>query len=182
MEIREFLELNSSRLNADMLADRMEEDPSVLEEVWTIMLEDRDPVSMRAAWSLGIFEKRHPGTLDDRSAEIADILPGITSHGVRRCLLSLISRMPVPEEQSGFLFDFCYTVLESPGWEIGHKVHAMTILYNISESQQELKPELIALFESLLEDESSAIIARSRNILSRLYRDLSLPDNQRYRP
>ncbi|MBA7587612.1 hypothetical protein ES708_29643 [subsurface metagenome] len=48
MDIREFLGLNTSRLNADILADKIGEDPDVFDIVWKIMLEDTHPVSMRA--------------------------------------------------------------------------------------------------------------------------------------
>lgn len=174
MEVREFLELMSSRINADMLADKIEEDPDVFDLVWEIMLEDRHPVSMRAAWTLSIFAERHPYFIEPRIDDIIEVLPKLGSTGVQRCLLKMLTLVPVPEEHCGILFDFCFEVLESVRSEIAHKAYAMFILYNISEQEPELKPELIALLESKLDDESGGIRARSRILITKLYRDLGM--------
>ena len=176
MDIREFLELRSSRLNADILADKIEEDMDIFDVVWKVMLEDSDPLSMRAAWSLVIFSKKHPYFIESRIPDIVDILPGIKSASVIRCLLNMITLVPVPKNQSGFLFDYCFDVIESVSSDIAHKAYAMTILYNISELEPDLKPELIALFETLMEDDSGAICARSQILTNKLYRDLGLPE------
>ena len=177
MDIREFLELHSSRLNADILADKIEEDPAVYDRVWEVMKEDEHPVSMRAAWSLTVFAKRHPCFIKPRANEIIRELQSIRSPSVRRCLMNLLTHAELPDEQLGFLFDFCIEILESPSAEIAHKAYAMTLLYNISENEKDLKPELVALFETQLDDESGAIIARARILLKKLYKDLSLPEN-----
>ena len=51
----------------------------------------------------------------------------------------------------------------------------MKILYNISETEPGLKPELIALFESFMDDESPGVRSSANNIRQQLYRDISLP-------
>jgi len=177
MDIREFLNLHSSRLNADILADKIEEDPDVYDQVWKIMLEEEHPVSMRAVWSLTIFAKRHPYFMKPRAGEIIEALQITPSSSVRRCLLNLLTHADLPEEQAGYLFDYCIEIIESPSAEIAQKAYAMTILYNISEKEPDLKPELIALFESQMDDEHGGIIARARILLKKLYKDLSLPNS-----
>lgn len=173
MEIREFLGMHSSRLNADILADKMQEDPQVFETVWDIMAEDKDPVSMRAAWSISLFAEKHPHFFEPRVPEIVSCLMRIRSWSVRRSLLKLLTFLPLPDEQCGFLFDHCFGILESPASGIAHKAYAMTILYNISEKEPELKRELIGLFETQLDDASPGVRACSQNLLDRLYRDLA---------
>ena len=91
-------------------------------------------------------------------------------------MLNLLTLFPIPEDRSGFLFDYCLKIIESPGSEIGLKAYAMTILYNISEQEPDLKPELITFLETYQHEESPGIAARSRIIIKRLYRDLSLPE------
>lgn len=176
MDIREFLGLRSSRLNADILADKMEENTEIFDIVWDIMLEDSDPVSMRAAWSITVFVQKHPYFIETRIPEIVEILPEVRSASIKRCLLKLLSFIPVPENQSGYLFDYCFDVIESVKFDISHKAYAMTILYNISAKEYDLKPELIALFESKMNDESAGIRARSKILTNRLYKDLGLPE------
>ena len=173
MDVREFLGLHTSRLNADILADKIEEDPDVYDIVWNIMLEDTHPVSMRAAWSISVFCDKHPCFIESRIPEIIAALREINSESIKRSLLKLLTYSPVPEEYSGILFDLCFNIVESPGSAIAQKAYAMTILYNISETEPDLKPELIALFESLCDDESPGIRSCSKNNLKQLYRDLS---------
>jgi hypothetical protein len=175
MEIREFLELPSSRLNADILADRMGEDTGAFDLVWEIMLEDRDPVSMRAAWSISLLARKHPSFIEPRIPAITGVLPKLKSASVKRSLLKLLTLQTIPEEQSGFLFDYCYDIIESADSPIAHTAYAMTILYNISEMEPGLKPELISLLETRMDDLSEGLRARSRKLIKKLSRDLSLP-------
>jgi hypothetical protein len=173
MEVREFLEMGSSRLNAGMLVERIEEDPDVFEIVWQIMLEDSYPLSIRASWVICHFARKHPCHLEPRLPELVGLLPGIRTESVRRNMLNVISMLPVPEDHSGYLFDLCYRMIEHPGTSIAARAYAMTILYNISNTVPELKPELITLFESQQDSASAGILARSKILLNQLYKEIS---------
>ncbi len=173
MDIREFLQIGTSRLNADILVDKIEEDTDVFEIVWQIMLEDTYPISMRASWVICHFAKRHPYYLEPRLDEMIDILPGIKTESVWRNLLNIISILPIPEKHCGHLFDLCYGLLESPGTAIATRAYAMTVLYNISNLEPELKPELVSLFESHKDSESAGVHARANILLQKLYKEIS---------
>ena len=172
MDIREFLKLGSARLNADILVDKIEEDTDVFDTVWDIMFEDIYPLSMRAGWAIYLFAQKHPYFLEPRAGEIIEKLPSIKTVGVLRNLLGVLTLLNLPEDHSGHLFDICYSVVESPKATIAHKAYALTILYNISEMEPDLKPELITLFEEQLDTESSGIAARTKNLLKKLYREV----------
>jgi len=172
MDIREFLEIDSSRLNADILIDKIEEDPDVFETLWEIMLEDTYPLSMRASRVIWLFASKHPYFFKPRLSELLGVLPGIKTESVWRNMLNVISLFPIPEELTGSVFDLCYGIVESPGRAIAVRANAMTILYNISNIEPELKMELITLFESQRDTESAAIFARSKNLLQKLYKDI----------
>jgi len=173
MDIREFLKIDSSRLNADILVDKIEEDTDIFETVWKIMLEDTYPLSMRASRVIWLFAIKHPYYVKPRLSEIISILPEIQTESVWRNMLNTISLFPIPEEQTGSVFDLCYGIVESQGSAIAVKANAMTILYNISKTEPELKMELITLFESQKDSESAAIFARSKILLQKLYKDVS---------
>ena len=175
MDIREFLGLHSSRLNADILAGKIEEDPDVFDLVWEIMLKDKHPVSMRAAWSITVFVGKHPSFMEQRVPDIVSALRTIKSESVNRSLLKLLTFLPIPEKHSGFLFDHCFGIVESPAAAIAQRAYAMKILYNISETESGLKPELMDLFESLMDDESPGVRSCAKNLREQLYRDISLP-------
>jgi hypothetical protein len=165
--------MGTSRLNADILVEKIEEDPDVFEIVWQIMLEDSYPLSMRASWVICHFTRKHPYYLEPRLAELLERLPGIHTESVRRNMLNIISMLSIPEEHSGYLFDLCYGMLERPGTSIAIRAYAMTILYNISNAVPDLKPELITLFESQQDSASAGILARSKILLNKLYKEIS---------
>jgi hypothetical protein len=173
MDVREFLELGTSRENARILIDLIEGDPVVFETLWQIMLEDSYPLSMRASWVICHFARKHPCHLEPRLPELVGLLPGIRSESVRRNLLNILSMLPIPEDHSGYLFDLCYGLLERPGTAIAVRAYAMNILYNISNTVPELKPELITLFESQQDSASAGILSRSKILLKKLYREIS---------
>jgi hypothetical protein len=149
--------------------DKIEEDPDIFDSVWDIMLEDSYPVSMRAGWVIYLFGQKHPGYIQPRAAEIIQRLPSITTGSVVRNLLGVLSVLKIPDDHAGQLFDFCYGIVESPRPAIAHKAYSMTILYNISEMEPDLKPELITLFEEQLDTESAGIKSRTKNLLKKLY-------------
>jgi len=173
MDIREFLGIDSSRLNADILVDKIEEDTDVFDIVWGIMLEDTYPLSMRASRVIWLFAIKHPYFVEPRLAEVIGILPKIKTESVWRNMLNTISLFTIPEEHSGTLFDLCYGLVESQSSAIAVKANAMTILYNISNIEPDLKIELISLFESQRDTDSGAIFARSKLLLQKLYKEIS---------
>ena len=172
MDIREFLEIDSSRLNANILVDKIEEDTDAFDTVWDIMLEDTYPLSMRAGRVIYLFGKKHPYFVEPRVPEIIERLPNIRTEGALRSLLGVLCVLKIPGDHSGQLFDFCYSIVESPKSAIAHKAYALTILYNISETEPDLKPELITLFKEQLETESAGIKSRVINMLKKLHSEV----------
>lgn len=173
-ETKEFLEMTSSRLNADILADKIEGDTDLFGVVWYIMLNDTHRVAMRAAWALSIFVEKHPYFIEPWIPQMVNTLADLKSDSVRRSLLKIFTLVPLPKEQSGLLFDICFNIVESPSSGIAHKAYAISILYNISEMEPGLKPELIALFESQLDGESAGVLARCSIFIKKLRKDLGV--------
>jgi hypothetical protein len=172
MDIRGFLSIDSSRLNADILVDKIEEDPDVFDTVWDIMFEDSYPLSMRAGRVIYLFSQKHPYFIEPRADEIIHHLPSIKTESVLRNLLGILSVLKLPEDHAGRLFDICFSIVESPRAAVAHKAYALTILYNISEMEPGLKPELITLFEGQMDTESPGIRSRTMNLLKKLYREV----------
>jgi hypothetical protein len=75
----------------------------------------------------------------------------------------------IDEEYFGFLVDFCLDKLSSDKEPPAVRVHAMQILYNISEKVPELKPELIAVIEHEMTYHSTAgILSRGSKLVKKL--------------
>lgn len=173
MDIIEFLKIDSSRLNADMVVDKIEEDPDRFEEVLKLALKDDPPLSMRASRALWLFVKKHPYYLKPYIAELIRSLHSLKSEGVRRNIINMLSIPDIPDKYLGELFDICLNILESQEESIANRANSMTVLYNISKKEPGLKPELIAILQAQIPAGSGAIEARVRILLDKLYRETS---------
>ncbi len=171
MDIIEFLKIDSSRLNADMVVDKLEEDPDLFEEVWKLALEDKSPLSMRASRAIWLFGKKHPYFLQSYVSDLIRSLHKLKSEGVRRNIINILGFLEIPEEHLGELFDLSLNIVESPGESIANRANSMTVLYNISNREPGLKHELIAILEGQITAESAGIEARAGILLAKLYRE-----------
>ena len=172
MKIEEFLSIDSSRLNADLLVEKFEEDTSVFETILRVMYQDTYPLSMRAGRVIWLIGGKYPDYVKPYLPEMVKKLPKFKVEGVRRNILALIEEVPLPGIDLGPLFDFCYTALENDKEPISIRGYSITILYKISRLEPFIKPELINFFESLIPNESTGIETRLKNTLSKLYKEL----------
>ncbi len=80
----------------------------------------------------------------------------------------------VEEHWMGNLYENCFELVANPKEEIAIRAFAMVILYNISNTFPELKPELKLLIESVLEEPeiSPGVRSKSNHILKKLYKEL----------
>ena len=91
------------------------------------------------------------------------------SSSKKRHFLKLISMNPIAEKNQGFLVDYCLTALTSAKEPPAVRVHAMQILYNISEKEPDLKSELLAVIQHEMEFHSTAgIISRGSKLAKKL--------------
>ena len=168
MDIIEFLNIDSSRLNADLLVEKFEEDRGVFKVLLKAMYQDTYPLSMRSSRVIWLIAKKYPDFIKPHLPDFIDRLPMFEVDGVRRNILSILTEVPLPDIDLGKLFDLCYTWLESDKEPVAIRGNSITILYKISEKEPELKAELIELFKSQLPCSSSGIEARIKDMINRL--------------
>jgi hypothetical protein len=172
MDIIEFLNIDSSRLNADLLVEKFEENRKVFDTLLDAMYQDTYPLSMRASRVIWLIAKKHPSFIDPYLPEFIDRLSKFKVDGVRRNILSILVDIPLPDIDPGKLFDICYTWLVSEKEPTAIRGNAITILYKISEKEPELKTELIDLFQAQLPCDSKGIEARIKEKLNRLIKEV----------
>lgn len=171
MDVEEFLGIDSSRLNADLLVEKFEDNPAVFETVLQIMYRDTYPLSMRAGRVIWLIGRKYPDFIKPYLPEMIDMLPSFKVGGVRRNILTTLVEVGLPDIDLGGLFDYCYTSLENEKEPVSIRAHAIFILYDISQKEPELKPELIYFFESLLPDDSAGIKVRINQTLQKLRKE-----------
>lgn len=132
-------------------------------------------VPQRAAHALSLtFDKRPDLILPYREKLIQNLEDTNLKSSLKRNILRILQFTKIEEEWMGGLYDNCFQFLGNPKEEIAIRAFSMVILYNISNTFSELKPELKAMIESVLEEYqiSPGVRSKANHILKKLYSEL----------
>lgn len=173
MTVEELFEHLDAWENIEIVAANMLHDPAQFDTLMQLALNDTRQRSWRAAY---LADKIH----DEKPDLLQPYLPAITAQlqveknaSKRRHWLKLISQNPIDAEHIGFLFDYCIETFTSGQEAVAVRVHAMQILYNISEMEPDLKPEVLQLIEQEMEYHPTAgIRSRGKKLAIKLYKQI----------
>lgn len=156
--------------NMDLVIKHISDSTDSLDVLMEIAFDDSQDINWRAMY---LFEKIH----DKYPDLILPYLPAMTDFvlitkksGKKRHLLKLISLHDIPEEKMAILLNFCIEVFTNATEDIAVRVHAMQILFNITQKEPDFTGELIGLIENEIEFHGSAgISSRGQKLLKKLY-------------
>ena len=168
MDIRSMLTNIPSRAERELYIQAVGTSRKEVTSLLDLILEEKDPISWRAAWVLDGCDELHPGLVEDRIPGIVQRLPDLESTGALRSLLRMLCRYGIPEEQQGLLIDLCFGYMVSELYPVAVKVHAMQVIYQHTLLYPELKEELQTVIEDQLENNSVGFRSRGRRILRQL--------------
>lgn len=131
------------------------------------------PNSWRALYLADKLHDIHPGQITPYIPEMIEQLKTEDHHGKKRHFLKLISQNPVIPNASGFLLDYCFNTFTSSKEPVANRVHAMQILFNISEIEPELKPELCEIiFQEMEFHPTPGILSRGKRLTKKLRKQI----------
>lgn len=155
--------------NADYLAAYFAQNQGELENLLEVVFDDSNKRNWIAAWVLDKLNDKNPELLQSILPRIAQQVYQTQNHSKLRHYLKILSLHRLPTELSGELFEHCFSTFTNPTFAVAIRVHAMQILYEISQTEPDLKPELIHLIENELEiHPSPGIKSRGKRLLSLL--------------
>lgn len=138
-----------------------------------VALYNQSKYSWRAAYLVDKINDLHPGLLLPYIEAMIQQLKKEDNSSKKRHFLKLISQHSIPEKFYGFLIEYCLEVLSSAKEPPAVRVHAMQILYQISEVETDLKPELLLVIEHEMEFHATAgILARGRKLVTKLRKQI----------
>lgn len=162
-------EIVSSWENLLFTIDYFSEHPEFLALLLNIAMDDSLKDSWRACWLINKIEERNPGHFKEYLHRAIDFVQKTSDRSKKREFLRLICLYEIPIEKAPALLDYCINQFTSADEPIAVRVHAMQVLFNISEVEPELKNELIQLIEHEIEYHSSAgIRSRGGKLLRKL--------------
>ncbi len=170
MKQTDFYDLLDTWENIYLLIDYLIEYPDKIGDLMHIGLNDSKKASWRAIWIIDKVHEKRPELVRPYIPQFIEALSFISNESKLRHLLKLISLNPIPEDQLSKLWDYGLNILTDASQPIAIRVHAMQLLFGISESIPEFKPELIQLIEHEIEFHGSAgIESRGRKLLQKLF-------------
>jgi len=169
MEKEDLLELIDSWENLAFAIREIVHHPELFSVLMEIALYNPEQKSWRAAYLVDKIHDDYPELLLPFIEPVIEQLKTENNSSKKRHFLKLLSMNKIPAKHFGFMVDYCIGALTSAKEPPAVRVHAMQILYNISETEPELKPEILAIIENEMEYHATAgIISRGSKITQKL--------------
>lgn len=167
MTLKERLPNVYSKNDIQAIVTYVGDNQQLFDELVNILVWGEERQAYIAAWVFGHSGEKYPKLLNAHLKTIITHLKNDVADGVKRAIVRVLQWIEIPEELQGELVNTCFELLENPKTAIAIKVFSMTILYNISKTQ-DIKQELRLVIESQLDNASSGFRSRAKKILTKL--------------
>ena len=172
MEKEKLIELIDSWENLNFMIREISSQPELFSTLMEIALYNPEQKSWRAAYLVDKIHDDFPKLVLPYLDKIVEKLKTEKNLSKKRHFLKLLSMNEIPEKHFSFLLDFCLETMASEE-PPAVRVHAMQILYNISEKERDLKHEILTLIEHEMEYRSTAgIRARGSKLVQKLRKQI----------
>jgi hypothetical protein len=166
----ELLDLIVSWENLPLLVRQLESKPGNLQLLMNLAFESRHPKSWRAAYIADQINDDHPELIAPFIFEMILRLKTEKNSSKKRHYLKLISQHKFFQKHQVFLVDYCLECFTSADEPIANRVHAMQILFHISEKEPGFKPELLSIIEHEMElHPTPGIVSRGKKLAKKLF-------------
>ena len=168
MNLKRELNKGVSKNTSKLIADEIIKNPKRIEELISIILEDKKGISWRASYVLDLLCDKDFSFFEKNKEQLIDFLFKTNDASIHRHLCKLISRTEIPEEKRGIMLNFCTDKIYSDKVRVAVKVNCIEIFYNISIKHSELKPELELIINDVINNNTVAFSSRAKKILKKL--------------
>jgi hypothetical protein len=130
---------------------------------------EQHPKSWRAAYIADKINDNHPELIAPFIPQMISRLKSETNISKKRHYLKLISQHHFPRKYHSLLVDYCLKCFTSASEPVANRVHAMQVLFNISEKESDFKPELLSIIEHEMElHPTPGIVSRGKKLVKKL--------------
>ena len=171
MDIKTAIEEEHSKRQAVRIANYIGTDATRMQELVNLVLANSPKVSQRGAYALSYCGESEPEAVWPHLTALIRHLETPAIHdGVKRCILKVVEKAPLTEEQQGLAANYCFEYATNPQEAIAVRAFSMTVLFNIGLEQPELLPELKLVVEEMMVHGGPAIQSRGQRILKAMHK------------
>jgi len=126
-------------LSMDSLVNQLIFNKLLFKDYLTVALTNQQPCAWRAAWLIDHYTDNDLNSFIPYTDLIINKLDTFKNEGQKRAFLKIFTKYDVKSDFLGKLIDSCFNFLYSKKSSAAVKVHAMQIIFNISEKEPYLK-------------------------------------------
>jgi hypothetical protein len=125
-------------------------------------------VTQMAGWPLTYCIQLHPNFINKHYPQLLQFVqqPN-THHAVKRNTVRLLQFVTIPKKYQGIVMDICFTYVAAPKEPVAIKAFALTVLSNLAVMYPEIVPEVVALIQHQILQQSPAFIYRAKLFLQK---------------
>lgn len=165
MDIKAQLLATNSRINCEYIASAIGNDNKSFQQLLELIFNEPSPLPERASWVTDVVTDHFPKLINPHLNKIIQSLDKQMHQGVKRILLKIIVKGEIPKKLMGKLLNTCYAWLLDSDETIGVRANALLVIFEISKSEPDIIPELVAVIHELSGQISIGFDSRARKIL-----------------
>ena len=172
MDLAKTLERGHSKQITTQIADYVGNNAARFKQLVKLFLAGPYRMTQRAAWPLSICIERHPELIGPHLGTLLRFAAAPGAHdAVMRNTVRLLQFIDIPRRYHGQVAEMCFGNLNKRNTAIAIQAFSMTVLYDISRDEPDLRRELRLILEDRLPYAAPAFRARARKILKDLRKD-----------
>jgi len=157
-----------NKQNAVHVAAYIGDDREKFDELMQIFFSDEKDMVKGAAWAMSHCADKYPQLIVPYIGALIPLLKNDQPVWTRRNVARVLQFVSIPEAHQGNVVNICFNILLNPKDALAVQAFSMTILYNITCEQPELKDELITVIEDMLQHGSAGIKSRGKKTIRAL--------------
>jgi hypothetical protein len=148
--------VDSSRIIADILVADVNNDQDKFDEILMLALKDEYPLSMRAARIVVLSSFKNINLIKPHTNILLKALSTAKVDGLKRSILKIFAEFPLhlDDDSIGQLTEISFDLINDRNQSIATRAFAIGILAKVIRKFPDLKFEMKAVLESVLEDGS----------------------------
>ena len=166
MDLRAEILQEHSKAQSSKIVAWVGSDKKRFKELLDLFLNDEYRVVQRSAWMISMVAEKHPALIEPHLTAIVNKMnePGVHV-AVKRNVARILQFIAIPEDLHGMVMNTCFELLGDPKETIGVRAFSMTVLANLSKIYPDIKQELKAIVDDVMEHAPSAgFKARAKNL------------------
>lgn len=168
MDLKTVILADRSKAHTEAITRQIGDDAEQFAELWELVEQGEPPLPQKASWILDKCVEAHAQLFEPYVAPAIQMLHVPNHQAVHRTLTKVLSRVAIPEEFQGKLYDLCINWVAEPKIPVAIRVHSMSVAANIAQGIPELEEELAFVIKDQMEFGSAGFKARGRHILKKL--------------